>query len=48
MNLPLQGEYVFAENNPFTGDPQALEKGKDLFRYERHTRNGQSVEACMA
>jgi hypothetical protein len=28
-----QGEYVFAERNPFEGDPQALEKGKDLFRW---------------
>ncbi len=28
------GEYVFAENNPFLGDPEALQKGKDLFRWE--------------
>jgi hypothetical protein len=40
MTPPLQGEYVFAENNPFTGDPQALEKGKDLFRYEQCIRRG--------
>ena len=26
------GEYVFAEHNPFLGDPAALEKGKDLFK----------------
>ncbi|KAG2487453.1 hypothetical protein HYH03_014020 [Edaphochlamys debaryana] len=26
------GEYVFAERNPFLGDPEALAKGKDLFR----------------
>lgn len=26
------GEYQFAEHNPFLGDPAALEKGKDLFK----------------
>ncbi|GIL45262.1 hypothetical protein Vafri_2556, partial [Volvox africanus] len=26
------GEYVFSEQNPFLGDPDALQKGKDLFR----------------
>jgi hypothetical protein len=26
------GEYVFAEHNPFLGDPAAYEKGKDLFK----------------
>lgn len=26
------GEYMFAENNPFLGDPAAFEKGKDLFK----------------
>lgn len=39
--LPLQaaaagavadGEYVFAEHNPFLGDTAAYEKGKDLFK----------------
>jgi hypothetical protein len=28
-----KNEYVFAANNPFTGDPEALAKGKDLFRW---------------
>jgi len=27
-----KGQYVFAANNPFLGDDQALAKGKDLFR----------------
>lgn len=26
------GEYVFAEYNPFLGDPAAFDKGKDLFK----------------
>lgn len=26
------GEYVFAETNPFLGDAAAFEKGKDLFK----------------
>ncbi|PNW73046.1 hypothetical protein CHLRE_14g616750v5 [Chlamydomonas reinhardtii] len=26
------GEYVFSEANPFLGDPEAMQKGKDLFR----------------
>ncbi|GLC64505.1 hypothetical protein PLESTF_000173300 [Pleodorina starrii] len=26
------GEYVFSEENPFLGDPEAQQKGKDLFR----------------
>lgn len=26
------GEYVFAEHNPFLGDPAAFDKGKDLFK----------------
>lgn len=33
QNTPrAHGDYVFSENNPFTGDPAALEKGKDLFK----------------
>jgi len=27
-----KGEYIFAADNPFAGDPQAFAKGKDLFR----------------
>lgn len=27
------GEYVFSEANPFLGDPEAMQKGKDLFRW---------------
>lgn len=28
----VRGEYVFSPSNPFLGDPEALAKGKDLFR----------------
>eukprot|EP00883_Tetradesmus_obliquus_P013392 jgi/Sobl393_1/6343/SZX78416.1 len=28
----VRGEYQFAANNPFLGDPAALEKGRDLFK----------------
>ncbi|WIA12458.1 hypothetical protein OEZ85_012493 [Tetradesmus obliquus] len=28
----VRGEYRFAANNPFLGDPAALEKGRDLFK----------------
>ena len=30
----VRGEYVFSPNNPFLGDKEAFEKGKDLFRCE--------------
>ena len=29
----VRGEYVFTPGNPFLGDPEALAKGKDLFRW---------------
>ena len=30
-----RGEYVFSRDNPFLGDPDAVAKGKDLFRCVR-------------
>eukprot|EP00195_Chlamydomonas_chlamydogama_P007749 CAMPEP_0202890112 /NCGR_PEP_ID=MMETSP1392-20130828/620_1 /ASSEMBLY_ACC=CAM_ASM_000868 /TAXON_ID=225041 /ORGANISM="Chlamydomonas chlamydogama, Strain SAG 11-48b" /LENGTH=769 /DNA_ID=CAMNT_0049573613 /DNA_START=142 /DNA_END=2451 /DNA_ORIENTATION=- len=38
----VKGEYVFARDNPFMGDPEAFSKGKDLFR------RGVLTEACLA
>ena len=39
------GEYVFASENPFAGDADALEKGKDLFRRGVLTEAALAVEA---
>ena len=33
LSIYRKGEYVFASDNPFHGDPQAFAKGKDLFRW---------------
>eukprot|EP00879_Flechtneria_rotunda_P013327 GHRR01013917.1.p1 GENE.GHRR01013917.1~~GHRR01013917.1.p1 ORF type:complete len:656 (+),score=254.39 GHRR01013917.1:215-2182(+) len=40
-----RGEYVFAQNNPFIGDPAALEKGKDLFKRGLLTEAALALEA---
>ncbi len=42
----LKGEYVFTRDNPFMGDAQALEKGKDLFRSARATALPSSLFPC--
>ncbi|GAX85689.1 hypothetical protein CEUSTIGMA_g13104.t1 [Chlamydomonas eustigma] len=42
-----RGEYVFSDNNPFLGDPDALAKGKDLFRRGVLTEAALALEAVV-
>lgn len=41
------GEYVFATNNPFMGDPDAEAKGRDLFRRGVLTEAVLALEAAV-
>lgn len=41
------GKYVFASNNPFVGDDQALAKGKDLFRWAMGRRRERAAFGAL-